>query len=182
MAFDIVNEPLLIVAHPEKIVGLLNSIDFFPALRAVAVDEILFGEKSFATDAVPAFVLGAVDFVAIKQILQNLLHNCFVARLRRANKIVVRNFQPFPKLLKTDDGLVALFLRADPVFFGRLLNLLPVLVGAGQKKGGRSEQTVIVRQHIRQNRRVRMADMRLIVHIIDRSRYVIVFIHRRQRI
>lgn len=85
-----------------------------------------------------------------------------MARLSRADEIVVCDFQPFPKLLKTDNGLVALLLRGETVFIGSLLDLLPMLIRARQEKGGCSEQAVIAGKHIRQNRCIRVADVRLI--------------------
>ena len=115
MRLDVFDEPLLVFAHPEEIVGFDDRVDRAAAFGAVAVDQILFGEEPFAADAVPALVFGLVDFVAVEELLQDLLDDGLVARLGGADKVVVGDFQALPQLLEADDGLVALLLRGDPV-------------------------------------------------------------------
>ncbi len=176
MGFDVVDEPLLIFAHAEEVVGLDDSVDFAPALRAVAVDEVFFGEEALAADAVPAFVFCAVDFVAVVEILQHFLNDDFVTLFGGADEIVVGDFETLPQLLEADNGLVALLLRRQSVFIGGLLDLLAVFVGAGQEPGRGAEKAVIAGEHVGQNGGVRVADVRLVVHIIDRCRYVVAFL------
>ena len=51
-------------------------------LGALAVDQVLLREEALAGHAVPAVVVGPVDLVPVVQILQDLLHDRLVARLR----------------------------------------------------------------------------------------------------
>ena len=176
MRLDIFDEPVLIFAHAEEIVSFLNGVHFASALRTVAVDEILFSEETFATDAVPALIIRAVDFVAVEQVLKNFLHDHFMAVFGGADKIVVGDFETFPEFLKTDDGLVALLLWGQTVFVGGLLDFLAVFIGAGQEPGRSAKQTVIICQHVGKDRCVRVADVRLVVHIINRRCYVVALV------
>ena len=69
VGFDIFNEPLLIIFHPEKVVGLHDLGHFAAAFGAFAFHQVFFGEKAFIAHAVPAHIFGLVDQIAVIKIL-----------------------------------------------------------------------------------------------------------------
>ena len=56
-----------------------------------------------------------------------------MARLRRADVVVVRNLKFFTNALKELGYLIAASLRFDAEFLGVLLNFLPVFIEPGKK-------------------------------------------------
>ncbi len=169
---DVLDQPLLVLAHPEEVVRFLDLLDGPVAFRAFAVHEVLLHEKPLVRHAVPAVVLRAVNLVAVVQILEDRLDNLLVTLLRRPDKIVVRDLQLLPQLLEADDRAVRLLLRGDARGVGGLLHLLAVLVRAGQEIRRHIQQPVVARQHISDDCRVRVADVRLVVHVVNRGRNV----------
>ncbi|MPN37373.1 hypothetical protein SDC9_184890 [bioreactor metagenome] len=94
-----------------------------------------------------------------------------------ADEFIVGDAEPFPELLKAHHGFIAVALAVHAVFFGGALHLLAVLVGAGQEKGRIARSTMKARQHVAQHRGIGVADMRLVVDIINRSGKIKFFVH-----
>ncbi len=173
MLLDIFDEPVLILAHPEEVVGLLDRLHRAVALGARALHQVLLRVKTLAGHAIHAIVFRAVNLTAVVQILQDFLHHNLVAVLGGADKVIVRDVQRLPEHLEADDGPVGLLLRSDPGGLRGLLNLLPMLIRARQKPGGHPHQAVIARQHVPQNRGVGVPDVRLVIDVINGRRDVI---------
>ncbi len=171
---DIVHQPVLVLAHAEKVVCFRDAVHRATAARlgALAVDQVLLREEPLAGHAVPAIVIRAVDLVAVIQVLQDPLHRLDMSRFGGADKVVVCDFQVLPEILETHDRLVHMCLRRHAALVGGLLHLLSMLVGTGQEMDRQACQPVVAGQHIGQDRGVGMADMRLVVHIVDRRGHI----------
>ena len=178
MLFDVVDQPVLILSHLEEVALLLQLFDGAVAIRAAAVHEILFREIAFIGNAIPTFVGGGVNQIAVVEILQNLLDDGLVALLRRADEIVVRDAETFPKVLKTNDILVAMLQRRAAGLLGGALHFLPMFVRSRQEERLLAEQAVVLGEHVGQNGRVGMADVGDVVHIVNGCGDVeVVFVH-----
>ena len=178
MGLDVVDQPLLVFAHAEEVVGLPDRGDFAPAFRALALDQILFRIETLAADAVPAGVFGFVNLVAVVKFLQDLPDHLLVVFVGGADEAVVGDAEPFPQLLEAHDGFIRLLLRGNSPFGRCLFDLLPMFVGAGQEEGIHIQRTVVARQNVGQDRGVGMTDVRLVVDVVNRGGYIeVVGIH-----
>ncbi len=165
---DVADQPLLVLAHAEKVIGLADLFHVAPAIGTGAPGQVLLHEEPLARHAVPAVVLGPVDLAPVEQVLQDFLHHDGVTGLGGADEVVIRDAELGPQFLEADHRGVGLLLGGHAGLHGGLLNLLAVLVGAGQEPGRHPEQAVIPGQHIAQDGRVGMPDVRLVVDVIDR--------------
>ena len=177
MSFNILNEPLLIIFHPEKVVGLHDLGHFAAAFGAFAFHQVFFGEKAFIAHAVPAHIFGLVDQIAVVKILQNFADHFFVISVSSTDKAVVGNAELLPQFFEAHHSFVAMLLAAEVVFFGGALHLLTVFIGTGQKERFIPGGTVKTRKHIRPHGSVAVADVGLVVHIVYRSGYIEFLIH-----
>ena len=170
---DVLDEPVLILAHAEEIVALDDGVDLALAVRAeLAVDQVLLREEALAGDAVVALVLGLVDEVAVVEVLHDGLDDFPVAFLGRADEVVVRDAEALPELLEPDHGAVALLDRRHAVFLGGLLDFLAVFVGAGQEPDVVARGAMVAREDVGEDGRVCVPDVGLVVDVVDRGRYV----------
>ena len=78
----------------------------------------------------------------------------------------------FPELLKLGRQLVAMGLRIDAGFGRGLLNLLPMFIEPGEKEDVASSQAPVASKYVGGHGRIGVADMRHVVHVIDRRRDV----------
>ena len=92
--------------------------------------------------------------------------------IRRSDEGIVRNVEPFPEGLKLWGQLVAVSLRADAGFGRSLLNFLSMFIEPGQKENLASAQAPVASQNIGGHGRIGVADMRHVVHVINRGRDV----------
>jgi len=68
--------------------------------------------------------------------------------------------------------LVDVLLRRESALVGRLLDLLPVLVGPGQEVHLIAEEAAKARHRVDEHRAVRVPDVRLRVEVVQRGRVV----------
>ena len=73
-----------------------------------------------------------------------------------------------PKFKKPRRHFIAVLFRIHTPFFRSLLHFLSVFIQPGEKKDIFASGTVIPGKHVGQNRGVRVADMGLIIYIINR--------------
>src|SRR5437867_5220053 len=123
MPLDVRDQPLLVLAHPEEIVRLAELLDRPLALRTQAADDIFLSPEPFVEGAVPARIGPLINLAFVIQLLQRLLHYPRMARLRRTDKVVVRDVQPFPQVHELRSQPVTMRLRRNPGSGRRLLNL-----------------------------------------------------------
>ena len=103
-------QPVLILSHFEKIIVFLNLLNFTLAFRAITINEILFCPEPFIRCAIPAFVTIFINFFAVIELLQNVTYKSLVPLLSGANKIIIRNVKPRPKLFESFMKLVNVLL------------------------------------------------------------------------
>ena len=103
-----------------------------------------------------------------RSVSKQLLHAADMTRLRRPNEIVVRNPQPVPQSAKLSRNLCRKLFRRAPGSFSAALNLLPVLVRPRQKPSLDPQRPLAPRNRVAHNRRVRMAQVRPRVHVVNR--------------
>ena len=176
-----VEQALLKLAHAEEVVLLLEHLDRATVNRAdlLAVELARSGHEVvgllvlFATDAVVALVLAVVDVPVVVELLQKALHDLLVPRLGRADEVVVRDVDRLQQRNPCRvDELVGPLLRRDTVRDGRAQNLLPVLVGAGERPGVDARLPVPAREHVSGNLGVGVPDVRYVIDVEDRCRDV----------
>ena len=102
--------------------------------------------------------------------LQQLAHTACVALLGRSDEVVIRDVQPLPGLGEEGGDGVGELLGLDALGVGGLLDLQPVLIGAGEEVDVVSAQTMPSRDGIRDDRGVRMPEVWLGVDVINRCR------------
>jgi hypothetical protein len=99
-----------------------------------------------------------------------------MAKLGRANEIVIRDVVRSEERLPARHELVAPFLRSLARGGGGAGDFLAVFVGPRQEERG-AKRASGARQYVRNEGRVSMADMRLAADIVDRRRDVIGALH-----
>ena len=182
---DVVHEPALEGAHAEEPVPLFDLLDRLAALRATAVDEVLLRPVPLVGDAVPAPVRvlveerAAVGPLSFLQLLEGDSHDRQVVGVGGADEAVVADLESVPLRLPHRREVVDVLLGREPARRGRALDLVPVLVGAGQESHVLPDQAPLARDGVGQDRRVRMADVRPVVDVVDRGRQVVAA-HARQ--
>ena len=85
-----------------------------------------------------------------------------------ANKIIIREIQLGRQITKILTNLIGKSLWADSCLFSRFFNLLAMFVSSGQKGNFKTIQPFEPRHHITRQGCIGMADMRFVVHIVNR--------------
>ena len=78
-------------------------------------------------------------------------------------------FEPLDHLLEVDDVAVGQLARRDALALGDVGDRLAVLVGAGEEEDVLAALAHVAREHVGGDRRVRVAEVRLRVHVVDRA-------------
>src|SRR3954447_11658546 len=91
-----------------------------------------------------------------------------MARLGCADKVVLSYVQEASHAAERAGDLIGKLLWRETARLSRALDLLPVLVGAGQKPDVSTVQPHESRQHVAGYGRVSVAEMRQVVDVIDR--------------
>ncbi len=169
-------QAVAIRGEPEEPGVFGEPLDLSPAGRAASLYQPRLQPEGLVVDAVPAFVRSHIDVAIGSQPLEDGLHDAFVPRLGRADEVVVPHVVGFEQRLPTRYEPVAPFLRRRSGCGGRVRDLLPVLVYAGQEvrfaRGPRG-----ARQNVGYDRRVGVADMGVSADIVDRRCNVIDALH-----
>ena len=97
--------------------------------------------------------------------------------LRRADKIVVLDSQFVPQRPIFPGDPIHKFLGSDARCLRRALNLLPVLIGAGQEESVGAQKPLPARNRVAGNRRIRVPDVRARIHVVNRGRNVELSFH-----
>jgi hypothetical protein len=95
-----------------------------------------------------------------------------VARLARADELVVRDVEELPGLAESLARLVGPLPRRDAVLLGGPLDLEAVLVGAGEEDDIVTPQPPPASQRVGGERGVGVADVRRVVDVVDRRRQI----------
>ena len=162
-------EPLLEGRQPEEVVVLLLPVQLDLVDRAlVAVQDLLLGLEVGAARAVPALVGAGIDVAAVVQALHEALDRRAVLGIGRADEEVVGRVDLLAHLLEVDDVAVGQLARRDALALGDVRDRLAVLVRAGQEEGVLAALAHVAGEHVGGDRRVRVAQVGLRVHVVDR--------------
>ena len=105
--------------------------------------------------------MALVDVPLLVQLFENDLNRLFVVRIGGADEPVVGGVHPVPYRADLGRYAIHIFLGADPLGLSIFLDLLPMLVRAGEKIHVEPHHSFVPRNHIRQNHIVGVADVGL---------------------
>ncbi len=107
----------------------------------IALLELRGRPERLALGAVLALVFALVDVALIVELPEDLLHDLHVALVGGADEVVVFDVHQLPQILGLGDDFVHELLGRHAGGLGLALDLLSVLVGAGEEEG-------VVAQHL----------------------------------
>ena len=154
--------------HAEEVVALAAGLRLPPVVRAAAVDQLALAEEALAADAVEALVLAVVDVAAVVDRPQDVAHHPGVAFLGGADEVVVADEQRLPGVAEALGHAVDEGLGIGAGAPGGEVDVLAVLVGAGQVEGVVAVEAVEAGQEVGHHRRVGVAEVGLGVDVVDR--------------
>src|SRR5262249_21126712 len=138
--------------------------------RRPAVDELALIVKSFVAHRIPAGKSPEINRAAVFELLPEGLDAANVARLGGAYEVVIADAEQPRHVAEAGGIAVGQLLWRDPGYSRRLLDLLAVLVGAGEEPHPPPVEPHEPGQRVTGHRRIGVAQMRQIVDVIDRGR------------
>ena len=164
--FDEVEERELEGGEAEVVVGFGDGFGDAAAVRTAdaggAVDVSLVG------DAVLAGVGRKVDVAAVLEGLEEVLDALLVTEFGGADEVVVGDAHAVPQGVERGGDPVGELLRGDAGGVGGALDLLAVLVGAGEEEGVVAEQAMAPGEDVRDDGGIGVADVGARVDVVDR--------------
>ena len=157
------NERLLILTHFEEPVLFFDAFNI-PKLPGL---HFCFSNKTLFCDGIPSLIFTLINIPIIIDLLQNRLNDFNMPILRCADEVIIFDLKLFPQLQKSQSELIAVLLRRNIAAFCSLLDLLPVLIQAGQEKNLTTRIAMKAGKHISQYRGISMPDMRFIIYVIN---------------
>ena len=167
--FQELAQPVAVLLHAEEVVAFAAQDRRVAVLRQLAVDQLVLSHVAFLADRVQPFVLAVVDVARVVDALQDGAHHALVALLGGADEVVVGDVERLPRIAEAAADLVDERLRLPAGFGGGVVDLLAVLVGAGEEPGVVAVRAVPARQEVGGHRGVGVTDVRLVVHVVDRG-------------
>ncbi len=166
-------QPVAVGRQPKEPVLLLDPFHRAAMLRAVApVEQVVLRVERLARRAVPPAVRPLVDVTGLVDALEHRLHAGGVLRVGGADEEVVRQPERSPQLPEPGGDHVGVLLRGPPEGLRGARDLVAVLVGPGQEERVVAELAVVTGEDVGHDRGVRVTDVRLCVHVVDRGRDV----------
>ena len=132
------------------------------------VDELALGVERLVAHRVPPLVLAEVDVAAVEQLAPQRLRRRRVPALGRPDELVAREVVHGEQRAEGVGDAVGERLRRLARRLRRLLHLLAVLVRPRQEEHVVAVEPLEARDHVARQRGVRVADVRLAVHVVDR--------------
>ena len=168
MLVDIGDEAVRIFAHTEEVCLLRNLLHGAVAVGAAAVlIQLQLRPVALARRAVEPLVRPLVNITLIVDLLKNILYELIMARLGGANEVVIGDAEQPPEFLKARDNAVDVLKGRHALLLRRLLNLLPVLIRAGQKEHIAAREPLEPRNRVRNRRAVRVPDVQLRAWVVN---------------
>ncbi len=138
-------------------------------VRAKPVHQVLFRIVGLAGRAVEAGIRAGVDIAVVAAALDKILHEPLVLRVGGPDEEVDAGVHFLSHLTELDHDLVGMFLWSEAPGEGGLLDLAAVLVGAREEVDVVADLPVKTNGYVGRRGRVRMADVRHVVHVVDGS-------------
>ena len=159
---------LLITGEAEKQVQLITPFQRFAVDRALRILGLMGVVLEFlAGHAVPTLLAAFDDVSARLNPRKKLLDDLAVPWIRRANQAVVADLPAIPELSVLGTHTVAMGLRGQACRLGRALNLLAVLITAGDEQHLLTLQSLEPGQGIAGQGRVRAPQVGLVVDVVE---------------
>ena len=172
-----VDKPVLVAAHAEKIVGFLDDFRGLVVVRAFTVHQLAFGVKPFAAEAVQALVFAVVDVPVVIYFLEDLFDHSHMGGIGRTNEGVVADIEFGPQILEERADVIHVGFGGHPAVFGGLDDFIAMLVRSRQKIGVTVPHGLEAPGNIRHDGGVGMPQVGFGIHIIDWRRDVEGFSH-----
>ena len=162
----------------EEISLLRCFADGSAAVGAFAVNGLGLGPEGLAGLAIKPLVVALIDIALVVHFFEYLLHGFLVILIGGPDEFVIGYVHQLPEILDARNDIIDIFLGGNARRLGFILDLLTVLIRAGQEKGVVALEAPVTSLGIRRNGRVGVADMQLIRGIIyRRSDVKSLFIH-----
>ena len=165
-----VTHAVRVLGQAEEI-GLLLGVHNGAAAVGAAADELALGPEALAGGAVLADILALVDVALFIHLLEDFLDGGNMVVVGGADEAVIADVHQLPQILDalgTLDDVIDELLRRNTGLLGLQLDLLAVLVGAGQELDVVALQALVASHSVGSDGAVGMADVQLIAGIIDR--------------
>ena len=166
-----------ILAHFEKVRLLLCLRERRAAVGALAALRLRCGKKGFAGRAIPPLVFAFVNVPLLIETAEDFLNGFDMGFVGCADEVVIACVHQIPDPADFARNAVHIRLRGDPLLFGVIFNLLPVLVRSRAEKDVLAERTLIARNGVRHNHLVGIAEVRLARSIRNRGCQIVAFFH-----
>ena len=163
----ILKQPVGVLAGLEEVGFLLGLVDRAAAVGAAAVLELGLGPETLAGLAVHALVGALVDVALVVQGGEDLLHALHMVIVGGADEAVIADVHGLPQVLDGSHDLVHVLFRGHALGGGLVLDLLAVLVGAGQEQHVLALGAVVAGQRVAGHGGVAVADVQLVAGIVD---------------
>ena len=134
---------------------------------ALAVDELVLVLEGLAADAVEPGVDVLVDVAVVVDALQEVLDEALVALIGRPDEVVDRRVDARRQLLPRDDDLVDVLLGREPLLRSDPRHLVRVLVDSREEVRLLAALPVMAHEDVGRDRRVRVADVRRRVDVVN---------------
>ena len=160
-----------VLAQTEEVGLLLGVFDLAAAVGAAAVHKLALGPEALARRAVHAGVLALIDIAVVVHFAEDALDAPDMVIVRGADEAVVGDVHQLPEIehaLLAGNDLIDKLLRRDAGGFGLVLDLLAVLVGAGEEHHVIAAQTLVAGDRVACDGAVGVADVELRGGIVDR--------------
>ena len=163
---------VLVGREAEEVVLLLDPFRLGVVERALAVDELVFGLERLAPDAVEPCVDVLVDIAVVVDPLQELADERLVPFVARPDEEIGLGIQARREAAPGLGDLVDVLLRVEALALSDPPDLRRVLVDAGEEERLVAALATVPRENVGGDRRVRVPDMGLVVHVVDRRCHV----------
>ena len=116
MLFYIVNEPVLISAHAEEIVGLFDYFRFCLVIGTLAFYQFSFSIESFTSKTIEPLIITEVYVIPLFNFVEDQFYGLLMARVSCPNKVVVGDIQFGPQDPEEVAHAIHVFARGLPRF------------------------------------------------------------------
>ena len=172
---DMLDKPIGVFAHFEEIRFFFRRLHFPSAIGAFAFYKLAFRPEGFAGRAIHALIVTLINIPLIVKLFENFRNLFHVIGVRRAHKFVIGRAHKVPNVLDLARDFIDVCLRRYPHSLRLFLNFLTVFVRSRLEKHVVALLTLKPRDRVRQNRFVRVADMRLARSVGDCRRDIVRF-------
>ena len=172
-----------ILGEAEEVSLLLRVLDLSAAVGALAVHQLALRPEGLAGLAVLAHIFALVDIPLVVHGFEDLLNGGDVVIVGGTDKTVIADVHQLPQVQNAPFSLhdvVYILLGGDPGGLGLILNLLPVLIGAGKEHDVVALEPLIPGDDVGGYGAVGVADVELVRGVIDGGSDIKFFRHFRQ--